>query len=119
MWRGLVSAAPFVAVILWQVYLVWLAFRVAPTLELFLGDLGQAYEDMSWVVVSFLRFYRFTVVVPFAFVVLCFDVVRRRPVPRLYLSVVTGVALLAAFALHAWTTEAFLSPMLRLIENIR
>lgn len=99
----------------WQVYFVTLLFRVASALQQFLADLGA---ELSFPTSALLNVYRWSPSVPLVSALLTIDIFCRRRLQREYVLAVLVVVGLS-FGLHAWATEGWLRPILKLIEAVR
>lgn len=111
--RGAVAVA-LVATLGWQLYLALAARRNAPLLERVLEGFGG---ELPAVTEAFLRWHELLALLPAATAIAGLWVLRRAPL-RWYASMVVAVALGVTLALQAWIHEAFLQPLLRLIEAV-
>jgi len=103
------------AAILWQLYVVLLAYRNAPIFrDLFSGLGGQ----LPLLTRAFFASYRFWILVPVLFAVLSRDLLRRRDASLQYFAIVLGASLLAALALQAWMNEAVFQPLFSILKAI-
>jgi hypothetical protein len=108
-------AAPLAVAVAWLVWVVVGTYRSAPVLGSLLDGLGTPLPDLTR---ALLATYRCWWLAPALSVALAIDVLRR-PAPSLrYFSFVLAGILLLAFALQAWSHEAFFGPLFRIIEAI-
>ncbi len=99
----------------WQVYIVAVAFRMAPVLENLLAGLGS---ELPTITGSFLGSYRFFVLLPAATAGAALVALRRESLGPWQSALLVGLALGATMALHAWINEAFFAPVLDLLRTI-
>ena len=115
------SAKPIAVVVIvlatvWQIYLIALLFRVAPTMQHLLADLGA---ELSLPTRTLLGAYRWSPSVPLLSVLLTIDIMRRRRVHRGHAVAVLIIVVGLSCGLHAWIMEAWFRPMFQLIEAVR
>lgn len=104
-----------VAIIVWQAYLAFVAFRTGDTLSGLLAGLGA---EVGAGVSLFLSTHRWWFVVPVIFAILGSVAIRRLD-SRPMLSVgVLIAAVAAALLLNIWWREAFFGPLFALINQV-
>jgi hypothetical protein len=100
---------------LWQIYIVVVAFRMAPVLEGLPVGLGG---ELPAITRSFLGSYRAFGVLPAATAGAALVALRSESLRPWQSAVLVALALGATMALHAWTNEAFFAPVLRILRSI-
>lgn len=103
------------AFLLWQLYVILLAYRSAPTFAGLLEGLG---DSLPWATRAFFASYRYWLAVPALSVLLSIDVLRRESPHPAYFAATGATSLVAALALHAWLDMATLQPMFEIIEGL-
>jgi hypothetical protein len=108
-------AVAHAALILWQGYIAFVAFRTGDVLGKLIAGLGA---ETGGAVSFFLASHRWWIVVPLAFVVLAAIAIQRLETrPMFSLSVLIAEAV-TALALNIYWREAWFGPMLSLINQV-
>jgi len=104
-----------VPVVLYQCYVVVMAFRMATVLNNLLQGLGaEAPNITQW----FLDYHKYLSLVPVLTVILAIDAARRDPPRIVYTAVLIFFCLVVTFAMQALINEAWFVPMFDLIKMI-
>ncbi|PYQ52372.1 MAG: hypothetical protein DMF59_04905 [Acidobacteria bacterium] len=102
--------------IAWQAYAISVAMRFGPPLAKFMAGLGV---EPNAITRAFVATYLWWFVIPLVCAIVSIDVVRRTAPPRFYVTLVVIATLSAGFVLQAWTNEAWLSPLIYLMQAVR
>jgi hypothetical protein len=103
------------AAVLWQLYVVLLAYRNAPIFRSLFSGVGG---ELPLVTRAFFASYKGWILVPALFAILSWDLLRRKDASLLYFALVLGASLLAALALQAWMSEAMFQPLFSILKAI-
>jgi hypothetical protein len=107
--------AVFVPILLYQIYIVFTAYKTSTALERLLLGLGA---ELPAITRSFLSSYKLFALIPAISLFVAIDIYRRTERTVLYFSIAIFVSLLAAFLMQAWINEAWFTPIFTLLEKI-
>jgi len=102
--------------IAWQAYAVSVAMRFGPPLHKFMIGLGMQPGPITQ---AFIATYLWWFLIPLICAALSIDVLRRKTPTAAYVTLVVIATLSAGFVLEAWTNEAWLTPLIYLMQAIR
>jgi hypothetical protein len=105
----------FLAVCLWQLYLLVIVYLRTPDMEGMLDALGM---DLPKISALFLSAYPYLLILPVITIILGLDLVRRKSIPFTYGLICFVFVVLATLAFQAWTVEAFYTPIFKIIEHV-
>ena len=102
--------------IAWQTYAISVAMRFGPPLAKFTIGLGMEPNPITS---AFIATYLWWFLIPLVCAAFSIDVVRRKNPPASYATVILIATLSGGFVLQAWTNEAWLTPLIHLMQAIR
>ncbi|HYS52791.1 MAG TPA: hypothetical protein VER58_03375 [Thermoanaerobaculia bacterium] len=102
--------------IAWQAYAISVAMRFGPPLNNFMIGLGMQPNPITR---AFIATYLWWFLIPLVCLLFSIDIVRRKSPPAFYAATVVVATLSGGFVLQAWTNEAWLTPLIHLMQAVR